>query len=192
MPLRPGNLRADSSALSTSICPAISAPFCAPLVAQQARELAGVDVGDRDDAARPQPFRQRHLAAPAARPPRHVAHDQPRGPGLRGLVVLLGAAGVADMRIGQRDDLPRIGRIGQDLLVAGHGGVEYHLADAQAGRTDGNAFEDGAVFERKDCSFCHGLRLGTSGDASSPNAGCSEARTRYWTGPCWREAGERE
>ena len=42
----------------------------------------------------------------------------------------VGAAGVADMRIGQRDQLPRVGRIGQDLLVAGHGGVEHHLADA--------------------------------------------------------------
>ena len=30
MPLRPGNLRAASSAFSTSISPAISAPFCAP------------------------------------------------------------------------------------------------------------------------------------------------------------------
>src|SRR3546814_9246937 len=37
-------------------------------VAQQAGQLAGVDVGDGDDAARAQPLRQRTLAAPAAGP----------------------------------------------------------------------------------------------------------------------------
>src|SRR3546814_8573277 len=72
-------------------------------------------------------LRQRTLAAPAAGPARHVAHDQARGPGLRGLVVQWSAAGIAHVRIGQRDDLPRVRRIGEDLLVTGHGGVEHHL-----------------------------------------------------------------
>src|SRR3546814_3582703 len=76
--------------------------------------------------------------------------DQARGPGLRGLVVQWSAAGIAHVRIGQRDDLPRIRRIGEDLLVAGHGGVEHHLADRQAGRAHGNSLEHGAVFERSE------------------------------------------
>jgi hypothetical protein len=36
--------------------------------------------------------------------------------------------GIADVRIGQRDDLPGIARVGQDFLIAGHRGVEHHLA----------------------------------------------------------------
>ena len=71
----------------------------------------------------------------------------------------VGAAGVADVRIGQRDQLARVGRVGQDFLVAGHGGVEHHFADRQAGGAHGNALEHGAVFEGEDCGFCHGFRL---------------------------------
>ena len=42
-------------------------------------------------------------------------------------------AGVADVRIRQRDDLPGVRRVGQDFLVAGHRGVEHHFA-GRAGR----------------------------------------------------------
>src|SRR5690606_6816182 len=75
-------------------------------IAQQAGQLAGVDVGDGDDAAGAQPFGQRTFAAPAARAPRHVAHHQARGPGLRGCGVQRGAGAGAGVRIGQRGDLP--------------------------------------------------------------------------------------
>ena len=38
-------------------------------------------------------------------------------------------ADIADMREGEGDDLAREGRVGHDLLIAGHRGVEAHLAD---------------------------------------------------------------
>ena len=60
------------------------------------------------------------------------------------------------MRIGQGDDLARVRGIGEDLLVTGHGGVEHHFADGEAGRADGFALEHGAVFEREDCGLGHG------------------------------------
>ena len=41
-------------------------------------------------------------------------------------------AGVADVRIGQRDDLPAVRGIGEDFLIAGHRGVEHHLAHGGA------------------------------------------------------------
>ena len=46
-----------------------------------------------------------------------------------GLDVLVVDADIADVREGEGDDLPGVGGIGEDLLVAGHGGVEADLAD---------------------------------------------------------------
>ena len=50
-----------------------------------------------------------------------------------------------------RDDLPGIGRIGQDFLVAGQAGVEHDLAARLAGGARGHAAEPGAVFECEHC-----------------------------------------
>ena len=46
---------------------------------------------------------------------------------LLGLHVVAVGAGIADMGIGQSDDLPAIGRVRQDFLVAGHRGIEDEL-----------------------------------------------------------------
>ncbi len=45
-------------------------------------------------------------------------------------------ADVADVWIGERDDLATIGRVGEYLLIAGHGGVEHHFAERPARSTD--------------------------------------------------------
>ena len=101
------------------------------------------------------------------------------GPGLFGLVVLGRAAGVADVRVGQRDQLPGVGGIGDDLLVAGHGGVEHHFAGAAAGGAYGDALEYSAVFEREDCGLVHGLSPWLGGTRSQG------VRTPAdWAGPC--------
>ena len=80
------------------------------------------DVGAQDDAAR-------------ARRRRHVD----------GLDVFVVGADVADMREGEGDDLPGIGRIGQDFLIAGHRGVEADLADRVAGGAEAETLQHGAV-----------------------------------------------
>src|SRR5690606_40927397 len=121
-----------------------------------------------------QPFRQRRAAAPAARAARDVAHDQPGRPDPAGLVVLAGAAGVADVGIGQGDDLAGVRGVGEDFLVAGHGRVEHDFTDGKAGRADGYAFEDGAVFEREDCRWGHWR---------SPTWGCRTPPARRLAGP---------
>ena len=58
----------------------------------------------------------------------------------------------------ERDDLPRIGRVGQDLLVARHRRVEHDFAGRRAGGTDRHAAKHGAVLERKNsrCRQCSG------------------------------------
>jgi len=59
--------------------------------------------------------------------PGEVAHDDAAAEQPAGLEVGGGDAVVADVRRGEGDDLPRIGRIGEHLLVAGEGGVEHDL-----------------------------------------------------------------
>jgi hypothetical protein len=55
------------------------------------------------------------------------------------------------MRIGQRDDLPAVRGIGEDLLVAGHRRVEYDFADRSAGSADRTAMKYRAVGEDERC-----------------------------------------
>ena len=48
---------------------------------------------------------------------------------------------------GEGDDLAGIGRVGQYLLIAGHGGVEADLANGAALGTKSPAFDDRAIVE---------------------------------------------
>jgi hypothetical protein len=61
------------------------------------------------------------------------------------LDVLVIDPGVADMGIGQGDDLPRIGWIGENFLIAGQRGIEDHLTDGHAFGADGTATKYRAV-----------------------------------------------
>ena len=56
----------------------------------------------------------------------------PRSRGIRALVVVGVDAVVADVRIRERDDLARVRRVGDDLLVARHRRVEHDLAGNHA------------------------------------------------------------
>ena len=56
---------------------------------------------------------------------------------------------VPDERKGHRHDLATVGRVGEDLLVAGHRRVEDDLAGACARRAEGLAGEHAAVLERE-------------------------------------------
>jgi len=67
--------------------------------------------------------------------------------GLPGLHVLKVDARVANHRVGHRYDLTLIGRIGEDLLIAGHRGVETHLPGCRSLRAKSVAAEHRTVFE---------------------------------------------
>ena len=62
---------------------------------------------------------------------------------------------VADQRVGHRDDLAAVGGIGEDLLVAGHGGVEADLAVDLSLGAEGLAGVDRAVFQGELGGFAH-------------------------------------
>ncbi len=78
---------------------------------------------------------------------RQFLDDEPRNVRPLAFDVLAIDAVVADERIGHRHDLTLVGWIGQDFLVAGHGSVEDDFAFGGAGRAEGTAGENGAVFQ---------------------------------------------
>ena len=67
----------------------------------------------------------------------------------RRLGVLGVAAHVTDVGIGERDDLPAIGRIGEDFLIARHGGVENRLANHLSRHANGFAPKPAAVLQNQ-------------------------------------------
>ena len=97
-------------------------------VADVAHERPRVDAGDR---------RTPQSASQSSQPPSAVgrvlavlrlAHDHRAGVDAVGLHRLGADAVVADQRVGEGDDLARVGGVGDRLLVAGHRGVEDDLA----------------------------------------------------------------
>ena len=137
----------------------------------QRGERARIDPGQPDDAAGFEPVveiagrpivRRRGDCAvqdDAARTRRRRHID--------GFDVVLVGADIADMRKGKRDDLPGVGRVGEDFLVTRHGGVEADLADRMSGRAEPEAFEYGSVSQHQKRG-----RLGLSPSlARSPGGG---------------------
>jgi hypothetical protein len=81
---------------------------------------------------------------------RQVADDQAGGVHFGRFDVFGVDAVVADVRVRQRDDLTRVAGVGQDFLIAGHGGVEHHFTGRVAGGADGNTFENRSVCKGQD------------------------------------------
>ncbi len=80
------------------------------LFPQQPGQPAGVDAGQGDHAALAQVIVQRLLVAPVAGAARTIAHYQAAGVNAGRFLVAPVDADVADVRIGQGDDLLAIGR----------------------------------------------------------------------------------
>ena len=117
--------------------------------ADQRRQGARIDAGQPDNAARLEPVTEISGCAIVRRRGDRAVQNNPTRAGccrhVDGFDVLFVGADIADMREGEGDDLPCIGRVGEDLLVARHGGVEAHLADRMTGRTEPEALDYGSV-----------------------------------------------
>ena len=120
-----------------------------PFGTQQARELAGVDVGNGHRVLAHQVLRERFSGAEVAGEQGQVFDDQTCGMDFMGFDVLGIDPIVANVRIRERHDLLAVAGVSEDFLVAGHGGVEHHLADGGAGGTNRIADKDRAVCERQ-------------------------------------------
>ena len=124
-------------------------PVRRSLVANEAGQAPCIDPVQPDDAVRFEPRIERLLGAVIGRFGRQVAdHETARRRGGRFEILVIGAD-IADMGKGERDDLRRVGRIGQDFLIAGNRRIETDLADCLAGRADPAAPKHRAVGEHQ-------------------------------------------
>ncbi len=124
------------------------------LAADQRGECAGVDAGDADDAACLQPGVEMLRGAIVRRIGDASAQDDAARARRRRHVhrfdVFVVGSDISDMGKCEGDELPGIGRIGEDLLVTGHRRVEADFADRLAFRAEAEAFQHGAIGEHEE------------------------------------------
>ena len=98
------------------------------VVAEVAGEPTGVDPAERGHAVATEVAVEVVVGSPVAATAGHLADDDAPAERPRRLVVVGCGAVVAEVRGGEGDDLPGVGRVADDLLVAGHRRVEHDLA----------------------------------------------------------------
>ena len=103
-----------------------------PLVADDARQGAGVHAPDGRNVVLLEDLVQRLRIAEVRRRVVVLTHDHAADGRRFGLVILVGHTVVADQRVGHHDHLIRIRRIGHDLLIPHHRGIEDDLVDGLA------------------------------------------------------------
>ncbi len=92
------------------------------------RESTRVDSHDCGNSMLAQESLEGPGRAPVGRNRREVANHNAAAPGVRRLVVEGRHAVVAYVRIGEGDDLARVARVGDDLLITAERGVEDELS----------------------------------------------------------------
>ena len=143
-------------------------PVLRAAAAQQAGQPPGIDTGDADEAAALQPAFEMLRRAPVRRLGDIGAEHQSKRRRSRGLLVVVVGADIADMGKGEGDDLPGIGRIGQNFLVAAHRGVEADFAHGLAACAEAAAAKDRSVGERE-------RRSGGGGSGPGHRVSCGPA-----------------
>ena len=113
-----------------------------------AHQRAGVDLGQHRNRIALHVLVGDLFGAPIGADGRELADDQALDIGLGRLVVCLVGAVVADLGVGENDDLTGIGRIGGDFLITGKRSIENDFALAFARSAIALATEDAPVFER--------------------------------------------
>src|ERR1700681_816826 len=145
-----------------------------------------VDVGKHRHLELLQIFFGDLLRAPIGTDARELAHDQALDPRTRGFVIFLVSAVVADFGVGQDNDLPGIGRVRENFLVASDGSIKNDFAVAFAFGAVAFASEDSPVFQRKDS--LHSRSGGWIFRILSGNAAAAKSRTRNRQTNIWMSA----
>ena len=105
--------------------------------AQVSRESSRVDAHDGRDAVMAQEPLEWSDRTPVGGHVREFAHHHALAPRSQRLVVERRDAVVADVRIGEADDLTGVAGVGDDLLIARERGVEDELAAGEPRRRAG-------------------------------------------------------
>ncbi len=113
------------------------------------REGAGVQPFYADDTVAGQPGFQSVLCAPAARQGGALPDDKARHPWLFRFLIPLIDPRITDLDRRHDNDLTMVGWIGEDLLVAGHAGVENYLPHRFPLRTETPAAKHGSIGKGK-------------------------------------------
>ena len=96
--------------------------------ADQAGQPTRVDAGDPGDAVQPQQRVEVALGAPVGVPPGEIADHDASAEQTTGLEVGGVDPVVTDVRVGERDDLTGVARVGEHLLIAAEGRVEHDFS----------------------------------------------------------------
>ncbi len=115
---------------------------------------AGVDLGEHGNLVALEIFLGNFLRTPVGADARELADDQALDVRTGRLVVFGVGAVIADLGIGENYDLPGVGRIGENFLVASDGSIKNDFAVTFAFGAEAFAVEDASVFQRKDCLHC--------------------------------------
>ena len=76
---------------------------------------------------------------------------------LAGFFIIVVCAHVADVRVGEADDLPRITWVGEKFLITGKGGIKNDFTATAGASTRRPAVKDSPVLERENRANCGGL-----------------------------------
>jgi hypothetical protein len=117
--------------------------------AQVADQGAGVDLGQHRNGIALHVLVGDLLGAPVGADGRELADDQALDVGPGRLVVRLVGAVVADLRVGENDDLAGIGGIGGDFLVTGKRSIKNNFAPGIHLGAIAVTAKDAPVFERQ-------------------------------------------
>ena len=105
----------------------------------------GVDFRESNQAVAMEQRGKRSFGPPVRVSARQASDHHPGSRRLERLVVVVVDPVVADVRRGHHHHLAGIGRIGEHLLIAGHGGVEDELPGGNPIDAHRDPSEDGAV-----------------------------------------------
>ena len=112
-------------------------------------ERPRVDTRDSDHATLEEIILQGPCSPPRRVTWRGLTHDKARDRRTLRLTILVVDAVVADQGIRHHNVLPRVRRIGEDLLVPSHGRIEDDLSQRRPGRSEAVAVEAAAVLQQE-------------------------------------------
>ena len=116
---------------------------------QPAHQRPGVDPFHADDAPTFQIAVQIAVGPEIAHAPTFLANDEPGQVRLGAFHVFGIHSVVANLGVGHRHDLSAVARIGEDLLISGHRGVEADFALDFAFGAKSRSRENGSVLQRE-------------------------------------------
>ena len=126
-------------------------------LAQVPDKRAGVQVVNHGNLVALEIFLRGFARPPIGSQHGKFADDEALDIRLRGFLVVEIGAHVADMRIGEADDLPGIAGVGENFLVAGEAGIENDFAAAARARSSRASMKHAPVLKRERGATCSRL-----------------------------------